>query len=295
MLKFFSQYGEAFTVSVALHVVLFSVMLFSLSSTPTLEQRQPGKQQNVIQAVSVDEKKIEAEWRKLKQQELQRELREAERQKQLQEQARKARQERLQEQKRLAALKRQQQQEAKQLKAQQAAEKQRLAALKKQAEDAAQKRAEEEKRLQKIEQQKKAEQKRIEEQRIAEQKRQEELKRKQAQAEREKLLQEKMAAEEQAMLEKELQGQKLNYIELIAAKVRGNWIRPSTAPDDASCVIDVKQIPGGEIVSYQVSHCTGDQFFKQSVEAAVGKTETLPAPPDKRVFDRNIRFTFKVK
>ena len=149
-------------------------------------------------------------------------------------------------------------------------------------------------RQQKLREEKAAAEKRrqqkLKEEKAAEKRRQQKLR--EAQARREKALQEQIAAEERAEQERELQGVRSRYIDNIAAEVRGNWRRPAQVDKDASCLIVVTQIPGGEIISYRVSSCTGGKDFQRSVETAVGKTSHLPAPPDPRVFDRVIRFTF---
>jgi len=314
MWKFISQYSLFLTLSVVMHAVVIAALLLGFASTPELPKPLgASKQKNVIQAVSVDASKVQAELRKLESADQLRKQQETERQKRLQEQARKAEQDRIREQEKLLALKKQQQQEQERLHKQKQEQQRKVSELKKKqeqekvriqklktaaAELEKKKAAEEKKRLQKIKEQKAAEEKKrlqkIEaEKAAAEKKRREKLR--QEQARREKALKDQLAAEERAEREIELQGVRSRYIDSIAAVVRGNWRRPARVVKDASCLIVVNQIPGGEIISYRVSSCTGGTDFQRSVETAVGKTSHLPAPPDPRVFDRVIRFTFTSK
>jgi len=325
MLKFLRQYSTFLTLSVIMHVVIFASLLLSMSSTPQLP-KPPGSavKKNVIQAVTVDASKVQAELKKLERAENQRKKQEDDRQKRLQDEADKAQQQRKEEQKKLALLKEKQQKQEEELKQQklaqeskikelqqkQAQEKAQIAKLKQAAVELEKKKKTEEHR-QKVAQEKRKKElaekkaakklaekkaaKKLAEKKAAEAKKIQQQKIREAQARREKALKEQIAAEEAAEQERELQGVRSQYIDNIAAVVRGNWRRPSKVDKDVSCLIVVTQIPGGEIISYKVSKCTGDKAFQYSVERAVSKTSHLPTPPDPRVFDRVIRFTFTGK
>ena len=83
------------------------------------------------------------------------------------------------------------------------------------------------------------------------------------------------------------------YAEVIRQKVERNWIRPPGARAGLDCVVNVKQIPGGEVVDVRVGQCNGDAAVIRSIEAAVLRSSPLPAPPDATLFDRSLRFEFK--
>ena len=75
--------------------------------------------------------------------------------------------------------------------------------------------------------------------------------------------------------------------------VKRHWRRPPSVRKGDTCVVLVRQIPGGEVVSVNVTKCTGNAVaFQRSVRTAVLKASPLPPPPDPAVFDRDIRFTF---
>jgi len=306
MWKFLSRYSFFLVLSVGMHAVLLGALLFGFSSTPELPKPLgASKKKNVIQAVAVNESRIQDEAKKLQRAEDRRKEQEKSRQKKLEDEAEKANQQRIKEQKKIEELQKQQtlqQQKIKQqklaeekkireLKKKQVQEQENIKKLKKAAAELARKKEAEVKR-QKAEADK---QKALKEKRKQEAKKREQKKLRDAQIKRENALKEQMAAEERAEQEKELQGVRSRYIDSIAAVVKGNWRRPAVVDKNASCLVAVTQIPGGEIISSRVSKCTGGANFQRSVETAVGKTTHLPAPPDPRVFDREIRFTFTVK
>ena len=66
------------------------------------------------------------------------------------------------------------------------------------------------------------------------------------------------------------------YIAQIQARIQRAWIRPPTARSGLNCVVHVTQVPGGEVVGVRVGECNGDEFVRQSIEAAVLKASPLP-------------------
>ena len=85
------------------------------------------------------------------------------------------------------------------------------------------------------------------------------------------------------------------YMFAIQQKVERNWVRPANAEVGLECIVNVRQLPGGEVVDVSIGRCNGDQTVKQSIRSAVYKSSPLPAPRDLRVFDRNLTLVFKPK
>jgi len=83
------------------------------------------------------------------------------------------------------------------------------------------------------------------------------------------------------------------YIFAIQQKIARNWVRPPTAAAGLECIVNVRQLPGGEVVSVTLGSCNGDETVRRSIEAAVFKASPLPAPADPSVFDRNLRLEFR--
>jgi colicin import membrane protein len=100
-------------------------------------------------------------------------------------------------------------------------------------------------------------------------------------------------AEEEDLLAAADSGLLDQYAEVIRQKVERNWIRPASAREGISCVVLVKQIPGGEVVDVRVTECNGDAAVVRSIEAAVLRASPLPPPPDPSLFDRSLRFDFR--
>jgi colicin import membrane protein len=84
------------------------------------------------------------------------------------------------------------------------------------------------------------------------------------------------------------------YIPYIQDKVTRNWLRPPGSAAGLSCLIRVRLIPGGDVVSATVIRSSGDPMFDRSVETAVLKASPLPLPTDASLFKhfREINFNF---
>jgi colicin import membrane protein len=112
------------------------------------------------------------------------------------------------------------------------------------------------------------------------------------QAQREQDLQRSLAAEEQAR--KARAGPALaSWQSQIAAKINRAWLRPPTARPGIECMLNVTQVPGGEVTEVSIGECNGDQAVRESIEAAVYRASPLPPPPDAALFDRHLRIDFK--
>jgi len=112
------------------------------------------------------------------------------------------------------------------------------------------------------------------------------------QSEREEELQRDLAAEEQARRARA--GPALaSWQSQIAAKINRAWLRPPTARPGIECLLNVTQVPGGEVTEVSIGACNGDQAVRESIEAAVYRASPLPAPPDPALFDRHLRIDFK--
>jgi colicin import membrane protein len=111
-------------------------------------------------------------------------------------------------------------------------------------------------------------------------------------SEREADLKRSLAAEDQARTARA--GPALaNWQSQIAAKINRAWLRPPTARPGIECVLNVTQVPGGEVTQVSIGECNGDQAVRESIEAAVYRASPLPPPPDPALFDRNLKINFK--
>ena len=103
----------------------------------------------------------------------------------------------------------------------------------------------------------------------------------------------KELADEDARLTAMNSGAMAAYQFALQQKIMRNWAAPASALPGIECVIDVKQLRGGEVVSATVGRCNGDAAVRRSIEAAVHKASPLPAPGDPNLFQRDLRITFK--
>jgi len=165
---------------------------------------------------------------------------------------------------------------------------------------------EEQERLQKIkedEQRRKREEEELERKRVeAERKRQEEVERqrlenerlrKEAQEQEAEELRMREIAEEDARLAAMSSGAMQRYTFAIQQKIVRNWVAPASAQAGIECVIDVRQLAGGEVILATVGRCNGDAAVRRSIEAAVMKASPLPEPENPNLFQRDLRITFK--
>ena len=100
-------------------------------------------------------------------------------------------------------------------------------------------------------------------------------------------------ADEDARLAAMNSGAMAKYQFALQQKIMLNWVAPASALPGIECVIDVKQLPGGHVVSATVGRCNGDDAVRRSIEAAVSKASPLPEPEDPNLFQRDLRITFK--
>ena len=196
------------------------------------------------------------------------------------------------------------------------------AKAKQQEED--QKRLEQERQQeQAVAEEKAAEQKRAEEkrladeqaQRVAQEKVEAERKAREAaeakkKAEEHKRLEQQKQAEQQAAAEREADlkrsldqelradqarasGALASWQSQITARIQRAWLRPPSARQGIECVLNVTQVPGGEVTNVRIGSCNGDQAVRESIEAAVYRASPLPPPPDPTLFERNLVITFR--
>jgi colicin import membrane protein len=281
-----SRLSRAIVLAITVHAVLLALLIVSFEWTPKTAGMAPQIQ--VVQAVAVDEKKVQAEMQKLKQTRQREQDRKEQQLRQLQQRLAQEKQQLqdLEKKRRETAAKRQ-------AEAQQAKEAQRQAELKRKQEE-----AERQKQLQ-------AQQEAAEKQRQEEAKREAELKAQQEKEAQRKAEEERRRKEAEQALQQQLaeekaqrdQGVVAQYIGLIKQKVTQNWVRPAGWQSGQSCEVRIQLIPDGEVVNVQVLNSCGSPLSDQSVETAVSRASPLPLPPDPTLFDRfrDIKFIFKPK
>ena len=252
--------------AIIVHILAFIAIGISFkASDPNFSEIKKVK---VIEAVAIDEKKVQAEINKLKKSEKRKERD----QKRLQENAKKAKKDRKKEERKLQALKKKQKEQERINKDKQIKEKKRLAEIEK-------KQKATEDKLNRLEQQrleKKAELEREEKER------------------REKIAEKKRIADQQKRAVYE-QSEVSKYKGMIRSQITRNWIFPASYQKGMRCKVLVRLIPSGDVVSVRILQSSGNIAFDRSVEMAVNKASPLPVPKsDTGLFDhfREVEFVF---
>jgi colicin import membrane protein len=275
------RYPWAFGLALVLHLVIAAVAVINIESKPTAVQVSSKPPVNIVQAEAIDAKDFDQAIRKHKQaEERKRQQAQTEKKRKAEEQKRlKAEKKRkAEEQKRIALEKKKQEQKKAEAARKKEQERKKAEAAKKQAED-----------------RRKAEA-RAEQERVAAVLAAEEAEmREQARIAEERRIAAERARQEQelARYNQQLAIMRSGWIETIAAHVGSRWIRPPGTTSANEAEVFITQAPGGYILNVRVGRCSGSTAFCQSVEAAVRKSEPLPQPEDKALFEREIKFTFR--
>ncbi|HAU1684303.1 TPA: cell envelope integrity protein TolA [Legionella pneumophila] len=316
-------YRKAFLFAVMLHLFLLVLLFMDNSSKRpvlTMESKNsPGmmqptvSQQEVVKAVSVDNKEIMKTVNRLKQEREQQKKAELNRQKELLRQAEAAKQQRIKEQQEIARLKeeankiaiarkKQVEEEKKRLKElaeQKALEAKRIEELKKQNEKLAKQRELEAKKLAELNK-KKQEEKEKAEKLKAEQAKAEKLKAEKARAEQEKAEMERKrqaeaAAAQNAERQARIAGEVDKYKALIVNAIERNWILPENVNNSLSSQFRIRLAPDGTVLEVSLTRSSGDPLLDRSAQTAIYKASPLPVPKDVETFNlfRDISLTVR--
>ena len=83
------------------------------------------------------------------------------------------------------------------------------------------------------------------------------------------------------------------YAAAIQQKVLAQWVRPPSVPPGQKCTINIRQLPGGQVMEAKVAPgCPYDEAGQRSIEAAVLSAQPLPYRGFESVFQRNLTFVF---
>jgi colicin import membrane protein len=272
---------RAIFLAIAVHIVIIALLVVGVR----WQWPKTGTDDQVVKATVVDDPQVQQEVQRLKQEE-QRRRAEAEREKQREAQA-KAETER---QKQVEAAKaeadrRKQAEAAKEAARQVELKKQQAAAQKKRDAEKAAADAEAARKKVALAQQRERERKEAETA----------LKEQLDAEEQERAAAEKAHAQAQAQAAAKARAASElgRYKTLIQQKVQRNWVRPPTAAQGLQCIVRVRLLPGGNVISATVIKSSGNAAFDRSVEAAVYKAAPLPVPTDGDTFDMLRETDFK--
>jgi len=81
---------------------------------------------------------------------------------------------------------------------------------------------------------------------------------------------------------------KTRWAAAVRRAITQNFIRPASAPAILECDVNVRQLPGGRVVSVEIGQCNGDAAVRRALEAAVYKASPLPSPDNPIIFERDL-------
>jgi hypothetical protein len=84
------------------------------------------------------------------------------------------------------------------------------------------------------------------------------------------------------------------YVGQISARIERAWLKPRTpiGAEIFTCRVGVLQDAAGKVLEVAPSGCNGDERWRSSLVRAVETASPLPAPPDPKVFRRQIELNF---
>jgi colicin import membrane protein len=85
------------------------------------------------------------------------------------------------------------------------------------------------------------------------------------------------------------------YIASIRESVRGRWILPQDLQGNPEAVFLVTQIPSGDVISVKLVKSSGNAAYDTAVERAILAASPLPLPPDRSLFERELKLTFRLR
>lgn len=83
------------------------------------------------------------------------------------------------------------------------------------------------------------------------------------------------------------------YIARIRGKVRGNIVLPPDIKGNPEAVLDVTQLPTGEILNVRLRRSSGSPAWDTATERAIRKSSPLPKPDRPELFARELELTFR--
>jgi colicin import membrane protein len=323
------SYRKALFSALGLHLFLVVMLLtdsttkrpvltMETKNTPGIEQPiAAAPQQEVVKAVSVDNKEIMQTVTRLKQEREQQQKAEVNRQKELNRQAEAAKQQRIKEQQQIAKLKEEankiaitrkklaeeEKKHLKELAEQKAKESKRIEELKKQKEKLVKEQKLEATKLADLNK-KKAEAKAKADKLTADQAHADKVKAEkaaaeQAKADKERKQQADAAASQQARQNADKQariaGEVDKYKALIVNAIGRNWILPENADSTMSSQFRIRLAPDGMVLDVTLTRSSGDPLLDRSAQTAIFKASPLPVPTDVETFNlfRDISLTVR--
>lgn len=86
------------------------------------------------------------------------------------------------------------------------------------------------------------------------------------------------------------------YQAALQSAITSKWTRPDSVPLGAACRLNIRQLPGGQVIAVDVvDPCSYDEAGRRSIEAAVRKAQPLPYAGFESVFQRSLILNFRAE
>lgn len=293
----------AVILAVLMHVVIIAFLLVGVDWRE--KPRPMTSTVEIVKARVVDESRLQAEIKKLKDAKKKKIDKQTAARKKEEKRLADLKKRRIKEKKKLADLEKKRKKEEKQqakkraeAKKKAATEKKKLAELKKKRDQIKKEQETEKKKLAEMKQARDLAEKvrKAKAQAAADRRKAEAEKKRKAEIAQAKADKEARQRELEAQMQAEQDATELDaIISQIRAKVTRNWLRPpGTAELGLKCSVRVRLGTSGSVLLVQVIKSSGDGAFDRSVEAAVRKADPLPMPGSPRLLAefRDIKFDF---
>ena len=83
------------------------------------------------------------------------------------------------------------------------------------------------------------------------------------------------------------------YRAAIAAKVRGNLLRPPGLSGNPEAEFEVDQLPSGEVLNVRLRRSSGVPALDEAIERAIRRSSPLPLPENRNQFERTLKLKFR--
>jgi colicin import membrane protein len=83
------------------------------------------------------------------------------------------------------------------------------------------------------------------------------------------------------------------YRAAIAAKVRGNLLRPPGLSGNPEAVFEVDQLPSGEVLNVRLKRSSGVPALDEAIERSIRRSSPLPLPENRSQFQRTLELKFR--
>jgi len=100
-------------------------------------------------------------------------------------------------------------------------------------------------------------------------------------------------ANEEAYAQAVGSGELAKYVKVLSQHIERNWRAPPSVASGLKCVLNVRQIPGGDVASLSFGKCNADEVVRDSIEQAVFRASPLPSPEEGILFTPDLEIIFE--